>query len=205
MDNLSPSQVANLIGVSPSTVRLWSRQFRSHLSEDASQEGKRRTYTAADLKVLTRAAELLRRGKLVEEVDRLLAVAPDAGDAGPLTGLELVTVADLNAGLIDARDFIDRLAQELKATRDTIDQVKTDAQEARLEADEAKKKVADLEVSLQTTLEATQEARQRAEAIETAANADRDRLKALEARLTTWESATWLDRLLRRPAKPKSE
>lgn len=210
MENLSPSQAANLLGVSPSTVRLWSRQFASHLSPDASQEGKRRTYNADDLKVLTRAAGFLRRGKGVEEVNRLLAVAPDAGDAGPLTGLELATVADVQADLIDARDFIERLAKELKASRDTLDQVKTEAeaatlaaQEAQREAAEAKKNVADLEAGLQSEREAAQEARRRAELLEADRKTDLDRLKAIEDRLTSWESATWLDRLLRRPTKPK--
>lgn len=223
MDNLSPGQAANFLKIPPSTLRLWSRQFARHLSADATpEEGRRRSYTADDLKVLTRAAELLRLGKTVEEADRLLGVTPEPAD---LTGLEVVTVADLNAALIDARDVIGRLAEELKATRDRADQARADAaaattiaQEARQEADAAKAQAASLEAGLQSLRDedlqavknavndAREKATRRAESLKAEAQTDRDRLTALEERLKAYESATWLDRLLgRRPKPPASE
>ncbi len=248
MDNLSPGQAANFLKIPPSTLRLWSRQFARHLSSDAAPaSGRRRSYTADDLKVLTRAGELLRLGKTVEEADQLLGVTPEPEG---MTAIEAVTVADLNAALVDAREVVGRLAEELKATRDQADQARAEAeaatktaQEARQEVEDAKARVLSLEEGLhalregdlqavrqeaqgrageveaalqslrdedlQAVKDAVAEARakatKRAESLQADAQTDRDRLNALEERLAAWESATWLDRLLRRPKKPPAQ
>lgn len=185
MDNLSPGQAANFLKIPPSTLRLWSRQFARHLSSDAApaEEGRRRSYNVDDLKVLTRAAELLRLGKTVEEADRLLGVTPEPEG---MTAIEAVTVADLNAALIDAREVVGRLAEELKATRDLADQARADAeaatktaQEARQEVEEAKTRVVSLEEGLQALREGDlqavrQEAQARAGEVEAGLQSLRD-------------------------------
>lgn len=184
MDNLSPGQAANFLKIPPSTLRLWSRQFARHLSTDAAPaEGRRRSYNADDLKVLTRAGELLRLGKTVEEADRLLGVTPEPEG---MTAIEAVTVADLNAALIDAREVVGRLAEELKATRDQADQARADAeaatktaQEARQEIEEAKARVTSLEEGLQALREGDlqavrQEAQARAGEVEAGLQSLRD-------------------------------
>lgn len=71
--NLSPSQAAEQIGVSVSSLRRWSSEFAAALSAAASPpSGQRRSYTPADVIILQHAAELLAAGRSVSEVAGIL-------------------------------------------------------------------------------------------------------------------------------------
>ena len=80
--NLTPSQVADMLGVSPSTLRLWSKQFADHLSETArGGDRRRRSYNAADVEIFRRAHAALHDGRTVADVNILLGVPASAGTA----------------------------------------------------------------------------------------------------------------------------
>jgi len=69
-----PSEVAELFGISPATLRRWSDLFSHALSADAApkESGTRRRYTEDDLFVLARAAALIDHGLSLEEVSEHL-------------------------------------------------------------------------------------------------------------------------------------
>ena len=75
-----PKEVAEILDVSPATLRRWSDLFAAALSEDAAPEesGTRRRYSEDDLAVLKYAARLLDDGHQLEEVSELLKVATPA-------------------------------------------------------------------------------------------------------------------------------
>lgn len=138
---LTPAQTAAALGVASSTLRRWSTAFARHLSPAANPpKGRKRSYTAEDLGVLRRAADLIRAGRTPEEAVALLGVAADP--AG-LTGLEVATLPALARDLADARDGIRQLAdavrkaqEETTATKAQLGdaQARIDALEARLTA-----------------------------------------------------------------------
>lgn len=121
--NLTPSQVAAMLDVSASTVRLWSSQFADHLSEPArGGGGKRRSYTPDDLAVLQRAKIALRDGRTVPEVVVLLGASPSA------SGAALVTTAAIVGELNAQRAAVASLSDEVKRLREQ--QTTTAAQHA---------------------------------------------------------------------------
>jgi DNA-binding transcriptional MerR regulator len=143
--NLTPSQVADMLGVSPTTVRLWSTQFADHLSAAARPErGKRRSYTADDLAVLQRAHMALRDGKTVPEVAALLSAAPvSSGVALVTTGAIVGELNATRATLAAMRDewraqqeqqtaSIQTLADEVQALRGEVEALKARGFWARL-------------------------------------------------------------------------
>lgn len=105
-DDLTPSQLAALLEVDPSTLRRWARLFADHLSPGA--HGKRRRYTGQDMATLTRARDLLRAGKPAAEVGELLAtVAEESRDLPAVAALQLPALA---AELLEARETLRALA-----------------------------------------------------------------------------------------------
>lgn len=80
-----PKEVAEILDVSPATLRRWSDLFAKALSEDAAPEesGTRRRYSEDDLGALQYAARLLDGGHQLEEVAELLRVASPA-DMAPV-------------------------------------------------------------------------------------------------------------------------
>lgn len=114
--DLTPGQVAALLGVSPSTLRLWSSKFGHFLSSTAQGgAGSKRRYTPADLATLERVHTLLAGSKSFEDVDRLLGVAPEAAQP---TGGALVTLPRIAADLQRAIELIRQQALEIAALRD---------------------------------------------------------------------------------------
>lgn len=79
-----PGEIANRLGISANTLRLWSNEFADHLSPSAQASrtesggaGQRR-YTEEDLTTLVRAKVYLSQNKTYEEIRTLLA-CPLAG------------------------------------------------------------------------------------------------------------------------------
>ncbi len=73
-----PLELAQALGISSSTLRLWSNQFASLLSDLARKQSAgaptaQRRYTEGDLDILTQAKELLTQGLTYEETRRRLA------------------------------------------------------------------------------------------------------------------------------------
>lgn len=118
-NNLTPSQVAAMIGVSTSTVRLWSTQFADFLSDAARPgAGRRRSYTPDDVGVLQRAYTALHEGKTVSDVVQLLAASPvQSGTALITTGAILGELNAARAALADTNARVDALTTELEALR----------------------------------------------------------------------------------------
>lgn len=83
-----PSEAAKALGVSPATLRRWSRRFALFLSPEAqSGEGSsHRRYTEADLQVLGMVKGLLGQGYTYTQVERRLAtLAPEREAPSPRT------------------------------------------------------------------------------------------------------------------------
>lgn len=82
--NRRPSEVANRLGVSASTLRRWSQQFGSFLScageSDDEESHKHRRYTDADLATLITIKGLLTEGYSYDQVRRRLQSLAAVGD-----------------------------------------------------------------------------------------------------------------------------
>ncbi len=85
-----PQDVAEQLGISPSTLRLWSNHFAEALSDrarkvaaDGAAAAAQRRYTEEDLETLTRAKELLAQGLTYEETGRQLRPTPVPPAAAP--------------------------------------------------------------------------------------------------------------------------
>lgn len=115
-----PGEVARQLGISPSTLRRWSKEFRTYLSDTAGRPGRtgagaaaHRRYTQADVEILTGVKALLAQGMTYMQVIQRLKgetpavearkeqgkeaypiVASEPGVEGPGFGRSLVIVAD---------------------------------------------------------------------------------------------------------------
>jgi DNA-binding transcriptional MerR regulator len=73
-----PNQIATTLGISPATLRLWSKHFAEHLSDGAAlrprgdKRPRQRRYTDADVAVLREAGHLLTQGLTYEQVKTYL-------------------------------------------------------------------------------------------------------------------------------------
>ena len=76
MPGLTPSQVSEMLGIPPATLRRYTKLFAPHLSPD-SQRQRGRRYSRADIHMLGRARELFGGGLQTDEVQERL---PESGD-----------------------------------------------------------------------------------------------------------------------------
>lgn len=140
---ITPAQAADLLNISTSSLRRYSRQFKKHLSQYA--KGKRRQYTQDDLATLTRARDYIRGGNNAQRTNILLATITPGDEkqlpvAAAMSHAELVSafqvvgeqfaimqetqtanreqIAALTARLdaLQARSFVDRLLNRIPAT-----------------------------------------------------------------------------------------
>ena len=156
-------------------------------------------YSADDIGVLQRAADLLRSGRSPEEVAGLLTVVAQPAD---LTGLEVTTLPTLARDLVEARDVIRTLAGELKANREEAGRLAEGLKTAHADLQAAREAQAATAARLEdtrselTSVRAVQFAQsQQISEAQKAVIDLADKLKAMESR-------SWLDRLLGR--KPKA-
>ncbi len=122
-----PIEVAQSLGISSSTLRLWSNQFASLLSEQARKEPSgsgsapaQRRYTDDDLRLLTLAKELLDQGLTYEDTrTRLQPPAAPALTHGATPPPQAGTTstqgeADLTRALQEALQVKDRTIAALQ-------------------------------------------------------------------------------------------
>ena len=112
----TPAQVAQTLSVPPSTLRRWAKHFASYLSP---QNGKKRTYTVADLDTLRRIQELSAKGLSYDQIAQTLTVV-----SAPPADTALVSVADFaqalegaHAQLASLQAQVAQQAEELQAIK----------------------------------------------------------------------------------------
>ena len=81
-ERYTPTQTARHAGISPNTVRLWSREYREFLSEHANPPtGVDRSYTATDVATMQAIAQLRANNISTADVkERLRSQPPQAPD-----------------------------------------------------------------------------------------------------------------------------
>jgi len=77
--SLTPSQCAEVLGVSTRTLRRYSSALSNSLSEPASKRGKKRFYNSQDVETLRRAQKMMRQGMRLADISEVLPIQP-AGD-----------------------------------------------------------------------------------------------------------------------------
>lgn len=120
-----PMEIAQRLGISSSTLRLWSNQFAPLLSGQARKESAadgasvaQRRYTDGDLELLTLAKDLLAQGLTYEETRRRLKTAiPQEAAAIAVTapaGQHASLPQELDLSLREALEAKDRSITALK-------------------------------------------------------------------------------------------
>ena len=79
-ETINPSRVAKQVGVPPSTLRLWAKQYAEFLSPGANPaSGEERRFTAGDIETLKAVAQLRHNGMLPADIANRLRNNPAAG------------------------------------------------------------------------------------------------------------------------------
>lgn len=80
-----PTEAAELLNTSSTTIRRWSEWFAEHLTEDARPgSGARRAFTDSDIATFRRAQKMLRSGLTWEQVNEQLAIVePEEAEPEP--------------------------------------------------------------------------------------------------------------------------
>jgi DNA-binding transcriptional MerR regulator len=112
----SPEQTSEMLKIPSSTLRRYANQYRSHLSEHATKQHKRR-YTEQDIAILARAREMLSEGKSPEQVNNLLSVMSD-GERSPESALALIP--SISQALAEALDTARSLRAEMDGVNSTL-------------------------------------------------------------------------------------
>lgn len=124
MAGFTPSQVSDMLGIPPSTLRRYVADFGDHLSAKANRPRGRR-YSDQDIATLKKARELLNQRQPVDQVNRLLGIIDDP-EATPSDSLALVP--DISTALTTAleaarglRIEVDDLAERQDQADDRLD------------------------------------------------------------------------------------
>lgn len=119
MTGFTPSQVSDMLGIPPSTLRRYVGDFGDHLSGEATSPRGRR-YSDRDIAILKKARELLYQRQPVDQVNALLAVIDDP-EASPSDSLALVP--DISAALTTALETARGLRLEVDDLADRQDRL----------------------------------------------------------------------------------
>jgi DNA-binding transcriptional MerR regulator len=144
----TPSQVAQLLGVSADTVRRYADQFSAHLSPSASPgKGNPRTFDEDDLAVLAYALELRRESLSLEEVAARLRTGVIAGPPAAIAeGSQASQAGAMGPALPEeATRALVRLADSLEAV---VVQGKERERELQAQLLEAQHRIGELEGEL---------------------------------------------------------
>lgn len=121
-----PKEVADRLGISPSTLRLWSTHFASQLSEQANKlapEGPghaaQRRYTDDDIDTLTTVKQLLAQGLTYEEAKAKLRRRPQQADSRPEAPLP-TTPAEIDASLASMREALEAKDKAIAALKESL-------------------------------------------------------------------------------------
>lgn len=166
-----PQEVADRLGISPSTLRLWSNHFASELSDQARKiaaggagSAAQRRYGDEDLDTLVKAKELLGQGLTYEETKRRLRQAAQPRLAEPQPAESLPTPArtaqDIDASLASLRETLeakDRTIAALKESLAFLDvylrTVLQEREDARARERLLQREVAELRASIQEEMD----------------------------------------------------
>lgn len=140
---LKPTELANWLGVSSSTVRRWSSTYASYLSPGATGGGGRhRTYTELDARVLAYVGSLGKQGLTEDEVILSLdeLQAQDWADLPTMPGrpsggepFRLVSEDAAETALVTQRQ---QLMREIALRQDRITDLEEDLEQAKSELTE---------------------------------------------------------------------
>jgi len=110
----SPGDVTELTGIPSSTLRLYVKRFKKHLSAHAKRK-RRRRFTEADIAILTQARALMADGRKVADVSKALAdvVADD-------TEAAIVQAPQIGRALADIRASYDELAAQITGMQASV-------------------------------------------------------------------------------------
>lgn len=185
-----PSEVAERLGVSPSTLRRWSQQFEPFLSEAASasddDSSKHRRYLEDDLDTLITIKDLLAEGCSYDQVrGQLLAERPGPEDDADVyavvassetaaTALPLVAV--IGDTLHTVADGQQLLLNSQQANRDLVSVAIQDNFNLKAENAQLRDRMLELERSLSEIIRRDADRR---EALETRLRALEDTISAL--------------------------
>ncbi len=105
MNMFKPSQVSQMTGVAPSTLRKYVAQFRSWFSQ-GTQTRYGRKFSEQDIALAKRIKDLFANGLSASEIDMRLST-PEGDEAAPDTLSMIPTVgADLSEALEAAREAL---------------------------------------------------------------------------------------------------
>ena len=124
--NYRPREMAERLGISASTLRLWSNQFADVLSNYATKAptgdrtpAAQRRYTDDDLRTLLRAKALLAQGLTYEETKRRLSQDPPPQQAPPLSD-KAAPPEEALPSLQALRETIEAKDKTIAALRDSL-------------------------------------------------------------------------------------
>ena len=112
----TPAQVAQTLNCPPSTLRRWAKHFASYLSP---QNGKKRTYTVADLDTLRRIQDLSAQGLSYTQIAQTLTVVSQ-----PPADTALISLADFAQALESAHAQLAAVQAQLTQQAQELDAIK---------------------------------------------------------------------------------
>lgn len=157
-----PQDVAERLGIAPSTLRLWSQHFANQLSNaarkapsDGGGAPAQRRYTDDDLKVLSKAKTLLAQGQTYDDVKRKLAGEATKQEAGGTVaaapqagGAVAVFTEESQASLLAMKETLAAKDKTISALRESLTFMDAYLHAIREEREDARVKMQLLEKEL---------------------------------------------------------
>ena len=130
--------VAQLLGASDQTVRLWATEFRAFMSPTAAPaSGVAREFNDVDIRLLTIVRDLRRQQRPVDEIQTALRQAVDTGDLPPMPepppseSEKTAYLASVRDQWLTERTTLQRDISRLEADNDALRQQLAAAQDGR--------------------------------------------------------------------------
>lgn len=137
---LKPTELANWLGVSTSTVRRWSTVYADYLSHSATGgDGRHRTYSDLDARILAYVGSLSRQGLTEEEIALSLNELRAQGWAdlptmpGRPSGGEPLRLVSEDAAETALATVKQQLMREISLKQERISELEEDLQRVRTE------------------------------------------------------------------------
>lgn len=105
------NQIANMLGVTDTSVRRYTKDYREHLSEFTQR--KRRQFTDRDVTILKAAQRFAGEGHTKVEINRLLF---DTDLSTQDTGTALQSYGEVIASLTTLKSHMDQTTNQVKET-----------------------------------------------------------------------------------------
>ena len=132
-----PKQVADQLGISPATLRLWSNKFQSLLSPAAQRSttetgtSAQRRYSDQDVRFFTRAKQLLGEGKTYEETltilteegvpdPQILTETAPPEEPAQETSSALVVESQFQMAMLSLREALSAKDETIEALQQTV-------------------------------------------------------------------------------------